>query len=74
LRNTFRFVTVQMGLRFIGRVPGAKHALVFQRTDDYLQMGRARRAEVISKIFGSILNSMSESASLLKRSIFVMKN
>ncbi len=55
LRHTFPFVMKALGLRYVGRVAGASHALVFEHTG-YLDIGRARRSERISRLLGPMLN------------------
>jgi len=55
LRHTFRFVVQALGLQFLGRVPGAEHALAFRRVGK-MNINAGRRAELFSRIIGPILN------------------
>lgn len=55
LRHTFRWVMEAMGLRFLGVVRGAEHALVFERRGE-LDPTAARRAEGRARLIGPFLN------------------
>jgi len=66
LRHTFPIVMNALGLRYVGRVDGASHAQVFERTGR-LDLGRARRAERISRILGPVLNLAYDTMSRVKR-------
>jgi len=46
LRHTFRLVMTAMGLKYVGRVKGASHALIFQRKNNL----NLRKAIVASKV------------------------
>lgn len=56
LRHTFPWVMRAMGLRYMGRVGGAAHAQVFQRSGP-VNLNMARSAEHISRLVGPALNS-----------------
>ncbi|MBL4544295.1 MAG: class I SAM-dependent methyltransferase [Rhodobacteraceae bacterium] len=45
LHLTYRHVVAPLGLRFIGSVPGAPHAQLFQRLESASDMAKARRLE-----------------------------
>lgn len=66
LRHTFPVVMNALGLRYVGRVAGALHALVFEHTG-YLDIGRARRAERISRLLGPVLNHAFATMLRIKR-------
>jgi 2-polyprenyl-6-hydroxyphenyl methylase/3-demethylubiquinone-9 3-methyltransferase len=66
LRQTFPVVMKALGMRYLGRVDGASHAQVFERTGR-LDLRRARRAERISRILGPLLNAAREAMSRTKR-------
>jgi 2-polyprenyl-6-hydroxyphenyl methylase/3-demethylubiquinone-9 3-methyltransferase len=66
LRHTFPIVMNALGLRYVGRVDGASHAQVFERTG-HLDLGSARGAERISRILGPVLNLAYDSMSRVKR-------
>lgn len=66
LRKTFPMVMGALGMRYLGSVEGAPHAQAFQRTGR-LDLSRARRAEGISRIFESLLNSSREVMLRIKR-------
>lgn len=62
LRHIFPWVVRAMGLKFLKRVEGANHALVFQRVGQ-IDMLRVNRFVAIAKVIGPILNG---SRSLLR--------
>lgn len=66
LRHTFKFVMQRMGLVYIGRIPGAEHALVFQNTGD-LDLEKALRLVPRIKVLGLFLNKLAPIASGVKR-------
>jgi len=66
LRHTFPMVMGAHGLRYLGRVEGASHAQVFERTGR-LDIMCARRAERISRLLGSALNFVRAAMARLKR-------
>lgn len=68
LRCTFPYVMKSLGLRYVGKVEGAKHALVFERVGQ-LSLSKARRAEAISRLAGPWLNLARGILSLLKRKL-----
>lgn len=55
LRHTFRYVMQASGLHFLGKVPGAEHAMAFRKISK-LNIKAGRRAEWFSRIIGPILN------------------
>lgn len=55
LRHTFRWVMSAMGLRYLGVVRGAEHALVFEREGD-LDVVSGRRGERWARLLGPWLN------------------
>jgi len=55
LRHTFRYVVQALGLQFLGRVPGAEHALAFRRVGK-MDINAGRRAELLFRVIGPILN------------------
>jgi 2-polyprenyl-6-hydroxyphenyl methylase/3-demethylubiquinone-9 3-methyltransferase len=56
LRHTFPYVMRSMGLEFLGRIPGAEHAMIFRKKSElFLKAGR--RMERISKMFDPLLNA-----------------
>lgn len=57
LRYTFKFVMQQMGLDYIGRLPGAEHALVFQKKGD-LNLKKAVNNITKMKLIGLSLNKL----------------
>jgi len=56
LRFTFKFVMYALGLRFIGVINGAEHALVFTR-DDSVNLPKARIFEFLSRLVGPFINN-----------------
>jgi 2-polyprenyl-6-hydroxyphenyl methylase/3-demethylubiquinone-9 3-methyltransferase len=66
LRHTFILVMKALNLRYIGRVGGASHALVFERTGD-LNLSRARRVESVSRVIGPTINLTCELLGRAKR-------
>ena len=65
LRCTFPYVMKSLGLRYIGRVEGASHALVFERVGQ-ISLPNARRVEAISRLVGPALNLVRSFFSGLK--------
>lgn len=56
LRHTFPYVMRAIGLEYLGRIPGAEHAMAFRiKTEMFLKV--ARRVERLSKMFGPLLNA-----------------
>lgn len=55
LRFTFRFIVPALGCRYVGTVPGAPHAQVFERTTAEPSWRRARARERISRIVFPLL-------------------
>jgi 2-polyprenyl-6-hydroxyphenyl methylase/3-demethylubiquinone-9 3-methyltransferase len=55
LRHSFHWVMRAMGLRYLGRVDGASHAQVFEKSSQ-LSLSRARFAERLSMLLGPFLN------------------
>ena len=68
LRCTFPYIMQSLGLRYIGKVEGAAHALVFERIGQ-ISLFNARRAEAISQIVGPVLNLVRGLLSGLKHSL-----
>lgn len=69
LRHTFRYVMQALGLQFLGRVPGAEHALVFRKAGK-LNINAARRMERLSQIIGPSLNVAHPIIANLKHLLF----
>lgn len=57
LRHTFAWVVGALGLEYIGRVPGAEHALLFRRRSAHIKIEAARRREHLSRLIGPSLNA-----------------
>ena len=55
-----------MGLVFVERMPGAEHALVFQKKDD-LSLEKALNSAPKMKVLGTFLNKIIPIASKIKR-------
>lgn len=55
LRHTFPFVMKALGLRYVATVNGAAHAQIFERVGE-LNLPKARKAEIVSKLLGPLLN------------------
>lgn len=72
LRCTFPYVMKSLGLRYVGKVEGAEHALIFERSG-HLSLSNARKAEAISKLVGPALNIIRGILSRLKRMLFHSK-
>lgn len=66
LRHIFRFVMHGSGLKYRGRVPGAEHALVFQRTGSINYKSILLKSD-LAKYIGLFLNRFSPLLSLSKR-------
>ena len=66
LRNTFRWVMREMGLKFVGQVEGASHALVFQRVGDVNKI-KFKYLKSIAKSVGPFFNLASNQLGSIKR-------
>jgi 2-polyprenyl-6-hydroxyphenyl methylase/3-demethylubiquinone-9 3-methyltransferase len=73
LRHTFPYVMQFMGLEYLGRVPGAEHALAFRKRTQIV-MKVARMAERLSKVFGPLLNKAHPLAVKLFRPMIANEN
>lgn len=56
LRHTFQYVMQALGMQFLGRIPGAEHALAFRKVGK-LNINAGRRVALLSQIVGPILNA-----------------
>lgn len=56
LRHTFSWVVAPLGIKYVERVRGAEHALVFRRNGDIPDLAAARLREKISRRFGPSAN------------------
>ena len=68
LRHTFTWVVRGMGLKFVGRVGGANHALVFQRVGG-VDKNRVKRLAAIAKFVGPFLNTSYSLLGAIKRKV-----
>ncbi len=68
LRRTFRKILTYSGIQYVGKVDGARHALIFRKNKP-LNVLRLKRADKIAQLIGFKLNSFSEFKSKLKRVI-----
>jgi len=68
LRHTFTWVVKCMGLKFVGRVDGANHALVFQRVGTVESIRVARR-ETAAKFVAPFFNSFFTLLGNVKRRV-----
>lgn len=66
LRHTFKLVMKKMGLIYIGRIPGAEHALVFQKKNN-LDLDKALSFAEKMNFFGAVLNMLVPIAARVKR-------
>jgi 2-polyprenyl-3-methyl-5-hydroxy-6-metoxy-1,4-benzoquinol methylase len=66
LRHTFTFVMKAMGFKYLGRVPGARHAMIYQRSGT-LNLSDARSAEMLSRFIGPFLNFCIYPFELIKK-------
>ncbi|MDA3877559.1 MAG: methyltransferase domain-containing protein [Halothiobacillus sp.] len=69
LRHTFVWVMKALGLRYLGSVPGASHALVFERVGE-LTLAKARRVEFGSRLLGPVFNRVRAVLGRIKRMVF----
>ncbi|TAK85443.1 MAG: class I SAM-dependent methyltransferase [Betaproteobacteria bacterium] len=67
LRHTFAWVVAPLGLRFVGRVTGAAHALAFRREPRAPDLGAARARERVSRAIGPWVNRLRGAASAVLR-------
>ena len=66
LRHTFKWVMGKMGLTYIGLVPGAEHALIFQKNQT-LVLDKAISYARKVKVMGLLLNKLVPVAGKVKR-------
>jgi 2-polyprenyl-6-hydroxyphenyl methylase/3-demethylubiquinone-9 3-methyltransferase len=66
LRRTFKYVMGALGLRFVGPVQGAEHALVFQR-GPRIAIPACRRAEVVARPVGVLCNLAAGASAKMRR-------
>lgn len=66
LRYTYSWVVRGLGLQFVGKVPGAEHALVFRRVGS-VDAERLRRLDAAAKIIGPWMNRLRPIAAGIKR-------
>jgi 2-polyprenyl-6-hydroxyphenyl methylase/3-demethylubiquinone-9 3-methyltransferase len=57
LRHVFPYVVKGMGLKYIGRVPGAKHVLIFKKIGK-INKNTISNYQKIAKLVGPIINSI----------------
>lgn len=68
LRHTFAWVVRAMGLKFVGRVDGVSHALVFKRVGDPSGAMTAS-LNAVAKVAGPLLNATLPALSALRRKL-----
>lgn len=68
LRHTFSWVVRGMGLKFVGRVEGASHVLVFQRKGA-VDKNSVKRLVVIAKFVGPVLNATRSLLGAIERKV-----
>lgn len=68
LRYMFRFVMFAYGLKYEGRLDGAKHVMIFRKFKK-LDGKKARAAELVSKSVGGFINMVLAFLSGIKKSI-----
>jgi hypothetical protein len=68
LRHTFRWVAPHAGLQYQGRIPGAEHALVFERRGR-LSQSRIRIAENCSIVVGTAINRLAALRRMVRRNL-----
>lgn len=67
LRYTFKFLMKKMGLSYIGVIPGAKHALIFQVIPKSLNLQKVCFWSKLIKPFGNLLNNLYSTTSIIKQ-------
>ncbi|MFC5300303.1 class I SAM-dependent methyltransferase [Azospira restricta] len=68
LRHTFRFVVPCLGLKYVGRVPGAEHAQIFVRSGAP-DLAKLRNMERASQTLGPVLNALGDGWDALRRKL-----
>jgi len=68
LRHTFSWVARGMGLKLVGRVPGAPHALVFQRVGD-VDSNKIKQLSKFAEFVGPFLNAAYSLLVAIKRKV-----
>lgn len=68
LRHTFKFIMKRMGLSYIGCVPGAEHALVFEK-NKRLDFKKAKKFALKCRTYGKVINYFFEIPSKVKKLI-----
>lgn len=68
LRHTFPYIMKKLGLKYLGKIRGAEHARIFERTET-LKLTEAKLAEIFSKYYGKLINYVHFKSSLFLRII-----
>lgn len=69
MRHTFPFIVKGMGLKFVCRIKGAEHALVFQKVGEINQVQIYWR-NVLAKLLGPFVNVGRQALNLIYRMLF----
>jgi len=71
-RYTFRHIVPSLGCRYVGTIPGVRHAQIFQKADTEPDWDKARRQERLSKRAALLLHPVVEPGKALVRPLWRM--
>lgn len=69
-RYTFRHIVPSLGCRYVGAIPGVRHAQIFQKTDVNPNWHKARRQERLSKSCARFVHPVVEPLKVLVRPLW----
>ena len=71
-RYTFRHIVPSLGCRYVGTIPGVRHAQIFLKTDSRPDWYKARQQEHLSRRVALLLHPIVEPGKLLVRPLWKM--
>ena len=70
LRYAFRHIVPSLGCRYVGTIPGVRHAQIFQKTNAQPNWEKARRQEQLSKRWSRVVHPIVEPIKTVLRPIW----
>ena len=70
LRYAFRHIVPSLGCRYVGTIPGVRHAQIFQKTNAEPNWEKARRQEQLSKRWSRVVHPIVEPIKTVLRPIW----
>jgi 2-polyprenyl-6-hydroxyphenyl methylase/3-demethylubiquinone-9 3-methyltransferase len=69
LRHQFKWLLRICGAEYVGRVPGAAHALIFRKRNGFMEQ-RLRKMSRVAIPTGRVINLVCNASSILKRTVW----